>query len=48
MHHNVARAYNALWAEHQRVRVASMEILAQGDRALERRLLRAELGLCAA
>jgi len=30
---NVARAYNALWAEHKRVRVAWMKILAQGDRA---------------
>jgi hypothetical protein len=43
MHRNVARAYNALWAEHKRVRVAWMKILAQGDRALERRLLRADL-----
>jgi len=43
MHRNVARAYNALWAEHKRVRVAWMKILAQGDRALERKLLRAEL-----
>ena len=43
MHRNVARAYNALWAEHKRVRVAWMKILAQGDRALERRLSRADL-----
>ena len=43
MHRNVARAYNALWAEHKRVRVAWMKILAQGDRALERKLLRADL-----
>jgi hypothetical protein len=43
MHRNVARACNALWAEHKRVRVAWMKILARGDRALERRLLRAVL-----
>jgi hypothetical protein len=43
MHRNVARAYNALWAKHKRVRVAWMKILARGDRALERKLLRAEL-----
>ena len=43
MHRNVARAYNALWAEHKRVRVAWMKILAQGDRTLERKLLRADL-----
>ena len=43
MHRNITRAYNALWAEHKRVRVAWMRILAQGDRALERKLLRADL-----
>jgi hypothetical protein len=42
MHRNVARAYNALWAEHKRVRVVWMKILAQGDRTLERKLSRAE------
>ena len=43
MHRNAARAYNALWAEHKRVRVVWMKILAQWDRALERKLLRADL-----
>jgi hypothetical protein len=43
VHRNVARAYNALWAEHKRVRVAWMKILVQGDRALERKLLRADI-----
>lgn len=43
MHRNVARAYNALWAQHKPVRVAWMKILAQGDRVLERKLLRADL-----
>jgi len=33
--------YNALMAEHHKVRAAHMEILAQGDAMLERKLLRA-------
>jgi hypothetical protein len=41
MHRNVARAYNALWAEHERIRRGHIKMLSQGDRQLERRLLRA-------
>lgn len=43
MHPNIATAYDALSAEHQRVRAACVKILAQGDRGLERQLLRASL-----
>jgi len=39
---NIARAYDALWAEHQRVRGVCIKILAQGDPSLERQLLRAK------
>jgi hypothetical protein len=42
MQRNISRAYDALWAEHQRVRAICIKILAQGDRSLERRLLRAK------
>lgn len=42
MQRNIAHAYDALWAEHQRVRAVCIKILAQGDRSLERRLLRAK------
>jgi hypothetical protein len=42
MQRNIARAYDALWAEHHRVRGVCIQILAQGDRSLERRLLRAK------
>jgi hypothetical protein len=42
MQRNIAHAYDALWAEHERVRVVCMEILAQGDRGLQRELLRAK------
>jgi hypothetical protein len=41
MHRNVARAYDALWAEHERIRRGHMKVLSQGDRQLERCLLRA-------
>jgi hypothetical protein len=41
MRRNIARAYNALMAEHHKVRAAHMKILAQGDAMLERKLLRA-------
>jgi len=41
MHRNISRAYDALWAEHERIRRIHMRILAQGDPKLERRLLRA-------
>ena len=40
---NITRAYNALWAEHKRIRGIHMKILAHGDQKLERRLLRANL-----
>jgi hypothetical protein len=43
MHRNIARAYNALWAEHKRIRRVYMKILARGDQKLERRLLRADM-----
>jgi hypothetical protein len=42
MQRNIARAYDALWAEHHRVRGVCIQILAQGDPSLERRLLRAK------
>jgi hypothetical protein len=42
MQRNIARAYDALWVEHQRVRVVCIKILAQGELSLERRLLRAK------
>jgi hypothetical protein len=42
MQSNIARAYDALWAEHERVRVVCMKVLAQGDRGLQRELLRAK------
>jgi len=41
MHHNVARAYDYLQAEHNRVRAACIKILAQDDEQIERTLLRA-------
>jgi hypothetical protein len=37
---NIARAYDALWAEHERIRALCAKILAQADRRLERRFLR--------
>ena len=39
MHRNISRAYDALWAEHERIRRIHMRILSQGDPKLERRLL---------
>jgi hypothetical protein len=41
MHRNVARAHDYLKREHDRIRAACVKILAQKDRHLERRLLRA-------
>ena len=41
MHRNISRAYDALWAEHERIRRIHMRILSQGDPRLERQLLRA-------
>ena len=43
MHRNIARAYDCLQDEHDRVRAACVRILAQNDRSLERELLRADL-----
>jgi len=43
MHRNIARAYDYVKREHDRVRAAHVKILAQNDRALERRLFRADL-----
>lgn len=42
MHRNIARAYDGLWAEHERIRSVHMRILSQRDPKLERRLLRTE------
>jgi len=44
MHRNIARAYDYLQREHDRIRAACVRILAQKDRALERQLFRANLG----
>jgi hypothetical protein len=41
MHRNIARAYSCLQEEHDRIRVACVKILSQGDKGLERELLRA-------
>ena len=43
MHANVARAYDRLQAEHGRVRTVCIRILSQGDKRLERSLLRADM-----
>jgi hypothetical protein len=43
MHRNIARAYDCLEDEHDRVRAACVKILAQNDRHLERELLGADL-----
>lgn len=39
MQRNIERAYDALWAEHQRIHRIHVKILAQGNRKLERRLM---------
>jgi hypothetical protein len=39
----ITGAYNALWAEHERIRGIHMKILAHCDQKLEQRLLRADL-----
>jgi hypothetical protein len=41
MHSNIARAYDCLRDEHDRVRAACVQILSQNDKTLERELLRA-------
>lgn len=43
MHRNVARAYGCLQDEHDRIRLACVKILSQGDTVLEPELLRARL-----
>jgi hypothetical protein len=43
MHRNIARAYDCLQDEHDRIRAACINILAQNDTRLERELLRADL-----
>jgi len=43
MHRNIARAYDCLQDEHDRVRAACVQILSQNDKSLERELLRANL-----
>jgi hypothetical protein len=43
MHRNIARAYDCLQDEHDRIRAARVRILSQGDKQLERELLRANL-----
>ena len=43
MHRNIARAYDCLLHEHDRVRAACIKILAQNDKGLERELLRTNL-----
>jgi len=43
MHRNIARAYDYLKREHDRIRAAHVKILAQKDRALERHLFRTDL-----
>jgi hypothetical protein len=43
MHRNIARAYHCLQDEHIRVRTACVKILARNDRAIERKLVRANL-----
>ncbi len=42
-HRNIARAYDCLQHEHDRVRAACIKILAQRDKGLQRELLRANL-----
>jgi hypothetical protein len=43
MHRNIARAYDYLKREHDRIRAAYVKILAQNGRSLERHLFRADL-----
>lgn len=43
MHRNIARAYDCLQDEHDRIRAACIKILAQNDKTLARELLRADL-----
>jgi hypothetical protein len=43
VHGNIERAYDALWAEHQRIHRIHVKTLAQGDDKLERRLMRGKM-----
>jgi hypothetical protein len=43
MHRNIARAYDCLQDEHNRVRTAYVQSLSQNDQSLKRELLRANL-----
>ena len=43
MHRNIARAYDYLKREHDRIRAAYVKILAQNDRSLERHIFGADL-----
>jgi len=43
MHRNIARAYDCLQDEHERIRAACVKILSRNDKGLERELLRANL-----
>lgn len=43
MQRNIQRAYEALWAEHQRIHRIHVKVLAQGDVELERSLVRGKL-----
>jgi len=43
VHQNIERAYDALWTEHQRIHRIHVKILSQGDRKVERKLMRGKL-----
>lgn len=43
MHRNIARAYDYLRREHDRIRAAYVKILAQNDRSMESQLFRTDL-----
>ena len=43
MHRDIERAYDALWAERQRIHRIHVKTLAQGDHQVERRLMRGKM-----
>ena len=43
MERHINRAYDALWAEHQRIHRIHVKVLAQGDPKVERKLLQGRL-----
>jgi len=43
VHGNIERAYDALWAEHQRIHRIHVKILVHGDHKLERRLMKGKM-----